>query len=80
MNDAKEIDYYASDVVIFPANTTTINLTLKIVNDNRLEINELFRIIANPPEVPTDRPASASTDIIIRDDDGMYVVNYFVLS
>ena len=77
-NDKKEIDYYTSNGVIFPTHTTTINLTLNIVNDNRLERNELFRIVAKPPEMPKNRrPAEA--DIIIRDDDGMLFIYYFKL-
>ena len=48
---------------------------MNIVDDSRLEINELFRVIAIPPEVPSGQTSSLA-DFIIRDDDGTYVVLY----
>ena len=78
-NDPENIDYYASYLspygITFPAGITTINLTLNIVNDSRLESNEAFRIVADPPDIPNgQRPAYA--DIIIRDDDGKLYLNF----
>ena len=60
-----------SDGLIFPAGIRTLaNLTLNIVNDKRLESNELFRIVAVPPELPINLTYAAA-EVIIRDDDGM---------
>ena len=67
------IDYYAKyiypNTVIIPAGTQDFLLTIDIVDDRRLENNELFRITAGVPDVP-DGEVLCSTDVIIRDDDG----------
>ena len=67
------IDYYASyiypNTVIIPAGTQDFLLNIRIVNDRRLENNELFRITAVVPNVPEGK-FLCTTDMIIRDDDG----------
>ena len=77
-NNTEDIDYYTSYSspygLIFPAYSTTITFELKIVNDSRLERNELFRIAAISPELPGDQVFS-EPDIIILDDDGMLHIN-----
>ena len=67
------IDYYTSyafpNKAIIPAGTTKFLLKVKIVNDKRLEDNEIFRIVADPPDIPNNH-FTCSTDVIIWDDDG----------
>ena len=49
--------------------STEFLLKLKIEDDKRLENNEIFRIIAVPPELP-DGFSPCTADIIILDNDG----------
>ena len=64
-------DYYASyafpDKATIPAGTTEFLLKIKIVDDKILENNELFRIVAVPPDIP-DGHIRCTADVIIRDD------------
>ena len=70
--DDRVIDYVAVDSLTIPPNTTSSLVEIKIVNDQFLEINELFRITINPENLPAGLRAS-HTDIIIVDDDDIRV-------
>ena len=50
-------------------------MNIPIVNDRRLEDNELIRLVAIRPELLPDGYTPCSADVIIIDDDGqLYIV------
>ena len=68
-----EIDYYTSYsfpyYAIVEAYSSYFILNIPIVQDCIFENNELFRVIAIPPELP-DGHIQCTADVIIVDDDG----------
>ena len=75
-----DIDYYTSvaypNVHIIPPNTREYMLTIEIVDDTKLENNELFQVIPSPEHVPDGHTATDfRVDVIIMDDDGNFNIN-----
>ena len=72
-----DIDYYTSVAYptfhTIPPNTTDYMLTIDIVNDTRLENNELFQVTPSPEHVPDGHTITdCRVDVIIMDDDGNF--------
>ena len=86
--NTEEFDYYASytypNFAIIPNGSIYLTLTIKIVDNNVLENNKLFRITALPPVTPLGH-TECTTDVIIVDDDGKLIlytmhVNFYYIS
>ena len=78
-NESKlhEIDYYTSyswpEFITVPKGTVDFFLNITIVDDNKLEDNELLRVITIPPVLP-DGHIRCTADLIIFDDDGKLII------
>ena len=49
-------------------------MKVRIVDDRRLESNELFRVTAIPPAIPEDH-IRCTADVIIVDNDGKLLIH-----
>ena len=71
-----EIDFYAAHSYpnddIIPKGTIYYKLMIKIVDDDRMEDNELIRMAAVPEDLPAGH-VHCTTDVIIMDDDGKLI-------
>ena len=72
-----EIDYYTSvaypNFDTIPPYTRDYMLTIDIVDDTRLENNELFQVTPSPERVPDGHTVTdCRVDVIITDDDGNF--------
>ena len=57
---------------IIPKGSTYYILKIKIVDDDRMEDKEVFRITAIPEDLP-DGHIYCTTDVYIEDDDGKLI-------
>ena len=80
-NTPKEIDYYIpfpyTTFAKIPAHSTHFQLNVTIVDDKKLENNELLRIDAIPSPLPYGH-THCTTDVIILDDDGKLFIYGFL--
>ena len=75
-SDDNEIDYYVShsypNMDIIPKGSMYYTLKIKIVDDDRMEDDEVFHITAIPEDLP-DGHIYCTTDVYIKDDDGKLI-------
>ena len=75
-SDNSEIDYYVShsypNMDIIPKGSMYYTLKIKIVDEDRMEDDEVFRITAIPEDLP-DGHIYCTTYVYIKDDDGKLI-------